>query len=100
MNYAVCYCLKILVVALQDLQNSLSSQGSPSIASGPFGSSMGHSSGGGAGHSPALSQSSVPPHATNGLAFYPSLGSGSLTDSVSRPGLERIDSGFAEPGTN
>ena len=61
---------------------------------------MTHSSGGAAGHSPALSQSSVPSHATNGQAFYPSLGSGSLTDSVARPGLDRIDSGFTEPGTN
>lgn len=59
---------------------------------------MGHSSGGPAGHSPALSQSSVPSHATNGQAFHHGLGSGGIADSVARPGLDRIDSGFAEPG--
>ena len=85
-------------MALQDLQNSLSSQGSPSIGNGPFGSNMGHSSGGAAGHSPALSQTSVPSHATNGQAFHHGLGSGGIADSVARPGLVRIDSGFAEPG--
>ena len=86
-------------MVLQDLQNNLSSQGSPSIAGGPFGSGMAHSSGRAAGHSPALSQRSVPSHAADGQAFYPNLGSGNLTDSVARPGLDRIDSGFTEPGT-
>ena len=88
-----------MCVALQDPQNNLSSQGSPIISNGPFGSHMGNSPGGAAGNSPALSQSSVPFHAANGQHFHPNLGSGSLTDAVARPsGLVRIDSGCTERG--
>ncbi|KAL0051109.1 hypothetical protein WJX82_002198 [Trebouxia sp. C0006] len=83
---------------LQDLQKSLSSQGSPSISPAPFGSHVTTSSGADA-NSPALSQNSAPSSAPNDQSFHPSLGSGSLARQLARPAeLDRVSSGYLEPG--
>lgn len=83
---------------LQDLQKSLSSQGSPSISPTPFGSHMTTSSGADA-NSPALSQNSAPSSAPNGHPFLPGVGSGSLARQLARPAeLGRVSSGYHEPG--
>ena len=85
-------------VMLQGLQTNLSSQGSPSLSTGPFGTHMANSSAGANGNSPALSNNSVPSIAPNGQSFYANPGSVSLVDQLARPsGLDRIDSG-SEPG--
>ena len=85
-------------VSVQDLQKSLSSQGSPSISPAPFGSHVTTSSGADA-NSPALSQNSAPSSAPNGQSFHPSLGSGSLARQLARPAeLDRVSSGYLEPG--
>ncbi|KAL3138459.1 PSII 6.1 kDa protein, variant 2 [Trebouxia sp. C0010 RCD-2024] len=84
---------------LQDVHNNSSSQGSPSISNRPFGSAFSPGARRPAGHSPGLSQSSVPSHATNGHHFYPTLGQGPGESMAARPsGLNRIDSGCTEPG--
>lgn len=81
----------------QDVHNNSSSQGSRSNR--PFGSTFSPSARRPAGHSPALSQSSVPSHATNGHHFYPTLGQSPSDSAAARPsGLDRIDSGCTEPG--
>ena len=91
----VCVCV---CVSLQDLQNSLSSQGSPSISPAPFGSHMTTSSGAEA-NSPALSQNSAPSSTPNGHSFHPGSGSGSLARQLARPAeLDRVSSGYLEPG--
>jgi len=85
-------------VSVQDLQKSLSSQGSPSISPAPFGSHVTTSSGADA-NSPALSQNSAPSSAPNDQSFHPSLGSGSLARQLARPAeLDRVSSGYLEPG--
>ena len=85
-------------MSLQDLQKSLSSQGSPSISPTPFGSHMTTSSGADA-NSPALSQNSAPSSAPNGHPFLPGVGSGSLARQLARPAeLGRVSSGYHEPG--
>ncbi len=85
-------------MSLQDLQKSLSSQGSPSISPAPFGSHMTTSSGADA-NSPALSQNSAPSSTPSDPSFHPSLGSGSLARQLARPAeLDRVSSGYLEPG--
>ena len=85
-------------VSVQDLQKSLSSQGSPSISPAPFGSHMTISSGADA-NSPALSQNSAPSSTPHDHSFHPSLGSGSLGRQLARPAeLDRVSSGYLEPG--
>ena len=82
----------------QEVHNNSSSQASPSISNMPFGSTFSHSA---VPSSPALSQSSVPSHATNGHHQWPTLGHGPGDSTAARPsGLNRIDSGFTEPGTD
>ena len=84
-------------VSAQDLQKSLSSQGSPIISPTPFGH-MTTSSGGDA-NSPALSQNSAPSSTPNGHPFLPGSGSGSLARQLARPAeLDRVSSGYLEPG--
>ena len=89
----LCVC-----VSIQDLQKSLSSQGSPSITPAPFGSHMTTSSGADA-NSPALSQNSAPSSTPNDHSFHPSLRSDSLARQLARPAeLDRVSSGYLEPG--
>ncbi|KAL0030645.1 hypothetical protein WJX77_000555 [Trebouxia sp. C0004] len=83
---------------LQDLQRSLSSQGSPSISPAPFGSHVTTTSGAN-GNSPALTQNSAPSSTPNGHPFHPGSGSGSLAGQLARPAeLDRVSSGYLEPG--
>ncbi len=92
------YDLLCVCVSVQDLQKSLSSQGSPSISPAPFGSHMTTSSGADA-NSPALSQNSAPSSTPNDHSFHPGSGSGSLARQLARPAeLDRVSSGYLEPG--
>lgn len=89
----------ILGMVQQEVRNNLSSPESPSMNNTPFGSSMGPSSRGPPGRSSAFSQSSAPPHATNGHHFDSTTSPADST--AARPSeLDRIDSGFTEPGTD
>ncbi|KAL0038779.1 hypothetical protein WJX79_007340 [Trebouxia sp. C0005] len=82
---------------LQDLQKSLSRQGSPSISPALFGSHMTTSSGADA-NSPALSLNSAPSSTPNDHSFDPGSGSGSLAKLARPADLNRVSSGYHEPG--
>lgn len=91
------YDLRGVCVSLQDLQKSLSRQGSPSISPALFGSHMTTSSGADA-NSPALSLNSAPSSTPNDHSFDPGSGSGSLAKLARPADLNRVSSGYHEPG--